>query len=276
MSEDLSSLINLEWLRACPTGILVLRGQRILWANPALARMTRLSPWVLADPDHPTHPTLRQLLDAEGLTVLSTGPGIRVWLFCKRAQFPSPAAERLELRYFQDVSGEVRAARERDTLAQKVQELSLTDSLTGLANRRALAHALNVQVSRSRRYHNPLSLALVRVEAPGMRMPLPDEAILAMSRFLRERLRWVDELGRHSGDTFLLILPETDVEAAQQLLEKIRTEASDLVPPSPHQGLALRFRIGVAQWHSGLDATRLLAVAEAGLNAPDTACTTTG
>jgi GGDEF domain-containing protein len=260
--HPIAHLINIEWLRACPAGILVLRGQSVLWANAALKRMARISLRTLTDPAQLTHPTVQKLIHAEGLVTLAIAPGTQAWFFCERAEFPdNETGKTLTVAYFQDIGNEIRAAEKRDELARQVENLSLVDALTGLANHSALVHALNVQVSRSRRYYNPLTLVLIRIEPPT-HSELPDGTVLAIARFLRDRLRWVDELGRHSVNTFMMILPETDEAGARILLGKIRVELDELLPRSAENSPSSILRIGIMQWNRGMDAAALVAATE--------------
>ena len=60
-------------------------------------------------------------------------------------------------KFFEEVTEQVKLKQENSALQQQVEELTITDELTGLANPRALNRALSSQVTRSRRYNNPLS-----------------------------------------------------------------------------------------------------------------------
>jgi diguanylate cyclase (GGDEF)-like protein len=254
----------LDWLRVCPTGILVSQGAHVVWANPALERMLGIPAGATEDEARyqAAAPALQELLSRDGLIGLKNEDGTERWVYCEQAEVGEGPETSLQLRFFQDVTGEVNASRERDAMRQKVKELDVTDRLTGLANRRALLNALSSQVTRSRRYQNPLALALAEVAAQGVETPLPDGVILAVSRFLRDRLRWADVIGRYEPRVFMLILPETDREAALRLLREIQEEAGDLPLPTPHENLAVELTIGLTQWRKGFDAARLVAEAE--------------
>ncbi len=115
--------------------------------------------------------------------------------------------------------GQARSAR---SLRKKVDELTITDELTGLSNRRATLQALAIQVTRSRRYGNRLTLGAVGISYPGdPTVRLPDVSILSFSHYLRERLRWSDTIGRYEEQTFLLVMPETGEKDAMHLLDQI-------------------------------------------------------
>lgn len=260
MNTDLAGLVSAEWLRACPTGVLVQGPQGVLWLNPALEQLLGVSLERLQEPTE--RERLEGLMDAEGLREVRRADGGLHWLRCQPVQIPGQGDMPLRLLFCQEASAEVRLAQERDGLAQQVRELTLTDALTGLANRRALGQALAAQVTRSRRYLNPLTLALARVH--WAEAPVPDAVLLCVARFLRERLRWADIIGREEADCFMLILPETDWEAGAALTRTIREEAAQLSLPAPYAGPP-RLSLGVTQWQKGQDGARLVAAARAAL-----------
>lgn len=160
-----------------------------------------------------------------------------------------------------DVSDQERLAEENARLRQQVDDLRLTDELTGLPNRRAISQALDLQVSRSRRYQNPLSVVLVKVDLQHLASVRPlstDPASLAVSRFLRDRLRWVDQIGRWDDDEFILVLPETEIGDAHALLDKIMTEQASMQLPEPYDDIRPQLAFGLACWAKGDDMRTLL------------------
>ena len=160
-----------------------------------------------------------------------------------------------------DVTDQERLAEENARLRQQVEDLKLTDELTGLANRRAIGQALDLHVSRSRRYQNPLSVVLVTIDLhklASVRPLSPDPATLAVSRYLRDRLRWVDQIGRWEEDQFLLVLPETNEVDARGLVDKIVNEQDSMQLPEPYDDLRPQLRFGLACWSKGDDMRTLL------------------
>lgn len=179
------------------------------------------------------------------------------WL--RRERYTAGAGEQLLL--IADVSEQERLAEENARLRQQVEDLKLTDDLTGMPNTRAIAQALDLHVSRSRRYQNPLSVVLVSVDLQRLARVRPlsaDPVVLAVSRFLRDRLRWVDQIGRLEEDLFLLVLPETAVEDARGLLDKIDAEQGSLQLPEPYDDLRPQLAFGLACWGKGDDMRTLL------------------
>jgi len=160
-----------------------------------------------------------------------------------------------------DVSAQEQLAEENARLRQQVEDLKLTDDLTGLPNKRAVSQALDLHISRSRRYHNPLSVALVFLDMQTMSSVQPlstDPVVLAVSRFLRDRLRWVDQIARWEDNVFLVVLPETSESDARALLDKIASEQDGMVLPEAHGNVRPQLSFGLACWKKGDDMRTLL------------------
>jgi len=154
-------------------------------------------------------------------------------------------------------------------LRQQLERNETRDGLTGLMNRRSLMQALEAQVSRSRRYGNPLSVMSMQVVSVDSLTkgvtPVTDQVLLAISYFLRDQLRWVDLIGRTGDQEFLLVLPETDAADAKRLGDKINERLSSVSLPEA-QGVKVDVSVDmrVAQWGKGDDMTRLMSKLEAG------------
>ncbi len=118
----------------------------------------------------------------------------------------------------EDISAMRRLESECDRLTAELSDQSLKDPETGLLTERGLMLVLESQVSRSRRYGNPLSLVMLGVYGRDVgRGTMP-----AIARILRDQLRWADVIARGRGDEFLLLLPETGGEDAARLVEKLQ------------------------------------------------------
>lgn len=113
-----------------------------------------------------------------------------------------------------------------ETRAQ-LSELSVTDQLTGLANRRSFVEALDNEVTRCRRYGHELTLIMIDIDdfevfndtyghAAG------DRALAGLARLLVHDIREVDLAARYGEDEFGLLLPSTGYHGAVQLAARIR------------------------------------------------------
>jgi GGDEF domain-containing protein len=81
---------------------------------------------------------------------------------------------------------------------------------------------------------------------------------LSVSRFLRDRLRWVDQIARWEDQLFLLVLPETSESDARGLLNKIAAEQDYMVLPEALGKLRPQLTFGMACWTKGDDIRTLL------------------
>ncbi|MCP4283619.1 MAG: diguanylate cyclase [Gammaproteobacteria bacterium] len=203
------------------------------------------------------------LFNGEGMVHLA-GPDIdqEKWLLCTVYKGPSSI-----IRFYQDATEQVELKHEVNALHQQVEDLTITDELTGLSNPRAFNRALNSQVTRSRRYNNPLCLAVMELaDESNPDTSVSDDAILATSRHLRDRLRWVDTIARWDHNHFAIILPETNAEHGNDLIGKISSGFSEIEIPSLQEGQVLKLGFGIAQWMKGNDSRILMNNAALNLN----------
>lgn len=258
MTANGDTLSTESWFDNCPAGLLILDPDgRIQAINSTLCNMLKRNPEELVGctrEDMPS-PELQGLFYPDGRLQLYIQGIPSCQLKIQSQEITN--TDGMSLRCFTDIS-EYEALREENAkLQQQVEELTLTDELTGLANERAFHRVLSAQVTRSRRYTNPLCLAVVEIEAEVSDKGISQDVILAVSHFLRDRLRWVDLIARWSNDQFLLILPETNAEDGIKLLNKVKGDFIDTRLPEEIAHLTVRLQIGLAEWQKGND-TRML------------------
>lgn len=125
---------------------------------------------------------------------------------------------------------------------------------TGLYTRHGILKKLALHVSRSRRYFNPLSIIMLRVS------PETDENNKninhAIAMILKDKLRWVDDVGHWNMSDFLLILPETGEEAANKLARKIKFQLNRFKLSDSHQKIPAS--IATSTWRKGEDESCLI------------------
>jgi diguanylate cyclase (GGDEF)-like protein len=108
-----------------------------------------------------------------------------------------------------------------------MEKLAVTDSLTGLNNRRYFFELGQSEVERARRYHRHLSAILLDIDhfkhvndtyghLGG------DIALQAVAQCCRKATRKSDLIGRYGGEEFAILLPETDLEDATRVAERLR------------------------------------------------------
>lgn len=253
-SESLSPEVLRELLQHCPVGILTLtRAGTIGWVNPALAQMLGVEAASLCGrpPQEMPREDLQGLFSGEA-TVLVRYPADSLRrLTCTRVVTSQADPELAEIHYYVDESKSARLAQETEALRDQLDQLSLRDAATGLMNERALMLVLEPQVSRSRRYQNPLSVILLHVVTGPEPVGANASTERGVSRVLRDQLRWADLLGRDESGDFVIVLPETGRDAAGALADKIARGLRE-VP-----GVAA-FHFGISEWTKPDTAASLL------------------
>jgi len=107
------------------------------------------------------------------------------------------------------------------------------ESLTGLLRREAILEALEREMQRAVRYRRPLTVGMADIdffkEVNDRYGHLAGDALLKrVARSLADGLRASDAIGRYGGEEFLFFLPETDLEGALQVAEKLRQAIADI------------------------------------------------
>jgi len=148
------------------------------------------------------------------------------------------------------------AAIERDLTATKrlQQELTLmanTDSLTGLLNRRRFMDCASAEFSRAQRYQRELAMVMLDIDhfkrINDTRGHLVgDQVIKAMARHMQTLLRTSDWPARWGGEEFAILMPETPLDGATILAERLRAELATLVLPAADGPLQFTVSVGVA------------------------------
>ncbi len=134
---------------------------------------------------------------------------------------------------------------------QQLEELSNTDPLTNLANRRQLMRILAQEFQRSQRGGHPLSLIMVDIDhfksindTYGHQQG--DLVLKVVAETLRGDLRDYDLASRFGGEEFVMLLPETGSLHAIQVAERIRQVVANLKFGGPMEKLRMTVSLGVA------------------------------
>jgi diguanylate cyclase (GGDEF)-like protein len=155
----------------------------------------------------------------------------------------------------------MRLKRERDLLrlsaeearatALVAQECAMTDALSGMLNRYGLQRVLTHEHAEARRYTRPLSCLMIDLDNfktinDTYGHVAGDVALKQVAGILNEIVRRSDMVSRYGGDEFLVLLPETDLEGAEALAEKIRARAASQVFGDGTPRFRLTLSIGAA------------------------------
>ncbi|HEY6303215.1 MAG TPA: diguanylate cyclase [Terriglobales bacterium] len=110
---------------------------------------------------------------------------------------------------------------------QKLQQQSITDGLTGIKTRRFFWEALSSEWKRASRSGRPFSVVLIDLdkfkEVNDSLGHLEGDLVLArVGRLLEQKCRQSNVVARYGGDEFIILMPETGIEQAQVLAERLR------------------------------------------------------
>ena len=133
-------------------------------------------------------------------------------------------------------------------LFEAQEENALTDELTKLPNRRALAQRFLQEMQRARRHHSGITFVMIDLDhfkrVNDTNGHLNGDAVLGeLASLLSSGLRESDVCARYGGEEFALILPETNEAGARVLAERIRAKVAAATFPG---GLKLTISVGVA------------------------------
>jgi diguanylate cyclase (GGDEF)-like protein/PAS domain S-box-containing protein len=143
-------------------------------------------------------------------------------------------------------------ALENARLYEDVQEMAIHDELTGVFNRRGLHEFGQREVERATRYNRPLSALFLDIDHFKQFNDVHsyfvgDQVLRAIAGCLRFSVREVDLASRYGGEEFVVLLPETDLDVACQVAERLREEIEHTQVQTNKGNLAVTVSIGVAR-----------------------------
>lgn len=169
------------------------------------------------------------------------------------------------LEIFQTIAPQLAVAIDRASLKEKAgefEQLSVTDALTGLLNRRYIEERLTEEVKRSNRHALPMSFMMIDVDFfksynDEFGHPAGDEALKIVANVVRETLRGADVAARFGGEEFVILLPQTNGDEAVAIAERIRSNIEETKFPQRRVTIS----IGIASCSADLCSTETIVAA---------------
>lgn len=193
----------------------------------------------------------REKADVPAIVVTGSGDEIRAVAAMKLGAYDyvvkvNLSADLLE-RTIRNVRKRHSLEQERARMVEKLAALSVTDELTGLANRRHLIQELEEEVRRSERTSHLFALLVIDLDHfkwvnDRYGHQRGDEVLQHCSATLKQNVRKTDFVARYGGEEFCVILPVTAPEGARRVAEKLREAIRARPSPMP------TISVGVAIW----------------------------
>lgn len=135
---------------------------------------------------------------------------------------------------------------------QLLEELCVTDSLTGLYNRSKLNQIINDELSRSHRNKRPFAILMIDIDYfkelnDGLGHIAGDEILATVSKTLTQSIRSIDFAARYGGDEFIVVLTETTAKEATITAERIRAQVFEIFCSVVNKPINVTLSIGIAQ-----------------------------
>ncbi len=153
-----------------------------------------------------------------------------------------------------------RMAREKGRLESQLADISRSlelatriDAMTGLANRRAIMEKIDQEFSRAHRHQRTASIVLADLDNYKLindthGYNTGDDVLVEVARVLRGCVRSEDICARWGGEEFLLLLPETPLEGALAVANKIRESIAMTLFSANRHGIRLTASLGVCEY----------------------------
>ena len=145
---------------------------------------------------------------------------------------------------------------------KELHQLSITDGLTGLLNRKHILELLDQEISRSRRYGHPVSVLMLDIDHfknvnDTYGHQTGDIVMRRLADLFCETVRENDLVGRYGGEEFLILLPDSDAQSGVQTAQRIRKRVQDLEIDASGENVSVTVSIGISsfpQYGQGADA----------------------
>lgn len=218
-----------------------------------------------------------KLIDADG-----TPAGVVVWEFqntvtrrwyqCRDQAIPWVDGRLVRLEIAVDITDRKRMEQELLRARQQAEELARVDALTKVHNRRAFYEHMERVYGHLERKPGPMCLVMLDIDYfkrinDTYGHAFGDDVLIALSANLRAHLREFDQLFRIGGEEFVIVLLDCDMQAALELVERLRRHIEAMTLHADSEAVRLTCSFGIAAHRPGIAVDALLANADAALYA---------
>jgi len=141
---------------------------------------------------------------------------------------------------------------ELSRLSDKVRE----DQLTGALNRRGLEDAYEVESARAIRASSPLAIALLDIDNfkklnDSQGHAAGDSALVHLVKVVKDLVRPTDTVARYGGEEFVVLMPDTDLDGAVQVMQRVQRELTKRFFMHNNEKMLITFSAGVTLYRAG-------------------------
>ena len=172
-------------------------------------------------------------------------------------------------QFEQDKEAEVQALREKIDEMEKEAEYirkrlkeergkALSDPLTKLPNREAYDERFELEIERCKRYQKPATLVVADIDHfkkinDSYGHLSGDKVLQIIAKELRKSLRKTDFVARYGGEEFVMLLPETNLETAIKVIDKVREKIGKLPFHFRDENIRITMSFGLIEFKDGLE-----------------------
>ncbi|MDO9130645.1 MAG: sensor domain-containing diguanylate cyclase, partial [Anaerolineales bacterium] len=158
-----------------------------------------------------------------------------------------------EVRLLMTFANQAALGIENARLFAEVQNLAITDPLTGLYNRRGLFELGRLEFARTRRFGRPFASMMLDIDRfkrvnDTYGHPVGDQVLQTLAKHCQGSVREIDLVARYGGEEFVILLPETNLEVAEEVAERLRKTIAQTPIPTDAGGLNVTISAGVAMY----------------------------
>ena len=166
--------------------------------------------------------------------------------------------DELDLPAFSLFASQIAVAFENARLLERIQQIAITDDLTGVYNRRGLFEIGRLEIERTRRYNLPLSAIVMDIDHfkrvnDQYSHAVGDQVLRSFAGCLQKNTRELDVIGRIGGEEFVLLLPGSNHKSAHRTAGRLQDLIAENVTETAFGDIRITVSQGVAEMDSSMD-----------------------